>query len=273
MDAKTLDKLHNIELEILDEFVRICNKYNLEYFLVGGSLLGAIRHEGFIPWDDDIDIGMPRKDYEKLIEVCSSDLNEKYYTKSYKTSIAYWPMFAKICKYNTVFLEKDFLASDDSNGIFIDIFPYDNTVPISALQYFQNFLISKVGNMICRKIETKKNVRKNILKNFAVNIFSFKFLQSLQQSIMSFFNIFKCKHVTSWGGKYGIPNETYLKTSFYPLIYVGFEGKMHKAPKEWDLYLRNLYGNNYMELPPIEKRTTHDPQILIFDTNLTNKTI
>jgi lipopolysaccharide cholinephosphotransferase len=267
MDAKTLEELHTIEIEILDEFVRICNKYNLKYFLVGGSLLGAIRHKSFIPWDDDIDIGMPRKDYEKMIAICNSDLDEKYYIKSYKTSIGYWPMFAKICKHNTVFLEQNFSAIDDDIGIFIDIFPYDNTIPVSILQNFQNYLISRVKNMICRKIEIKRNIRKNTLKNIVVNIFSFEFLQSLQQNIMSFFNIFKCKYITSWGGRYGILNETYLKDSFYPLVYVEFEGKMYKAPKDWDLYLRKLYGNNYKELPPVEKRIAHEPKKLVFNTN------
>lgn len=268
MDASTLTELHNVEIEILNEFVRICDKNNLDYFLVGGSLLGAIRHKGFIPWDDDIDIGMPRKDYEKMIKLCDYELDEKYYIKSYKTSIAYWPMFAKICKYNTIYLENDFLTLDNYNGIFIDIFPYDNTVPILILQKFQNYLITKSGNMICRKIEIKKSIRKNMLKNLIVNIFSFKFLQTLQQNIMMFFNIFKCKYIISWGGKYGILNETFLKDSFYPLIYVLFEKKMYKAPKEWDLYLKKLYSDHYMELPPLEKRLAHNPKKLIFDTHI-----
>ncbi|MDR2407119.1 MAG: LicD family protein [Bacteroidales bacterium] len=272
MDANTLKKLHAIEIEILNEFVRICDENNLDYFLVGGSLLGAIRHKGFIPWDDDIDIGMPRKDYEKMIEVCACDLNKKYYIKSYKTSIAYWPMFAKICKHNTIFFEDDFLSLDDNNGIFIDIFPYDNTIPIFILQKFQNYLITRSGNMICRKIEIKKKIRKNILKNLIVNIFSFKFLQILQQNIMTFFNIFECKYIISWGGKYGIANETFLKDSFYPLTYVFFEGQMHRAPKDWDLYLRKLYGSHYMELPPIEKRIAHVSKKIIFDTTI-NETI
>jgi lipopolysaccharide cholinephosphotransferase len=268
MNTDILNKLHSTEIEILDEFVRICDKNNLDYFLVGGSLLGAIRHKGFIPWDDDIDIGMPRKDYEKMIESCNFDLNRKYYIRSYRTSVPYWQVYAKICKHNTVFLENNFHSlEEDVNGIFIDIFPYDNTIPISILQKFQNYLIIRLKNMICRKIEIKRNIRKNVLKNFIANFFSFKFLQSLQKNIMTIFNIFRCQYIISWGGKYGISNETFLKTSFYPLINVPFEGKIYKAPKEWDLYLRKLYGDNYMEIPSTEKRMTHDIQKLIFDTN------
>ena len=74
-----LDKLHKVELEILDDFVKICNKNNLTYFLTGGTMLGAVRHNGFIPWDDDIDIGMPRKDYDEFIKIAPKELGNKYY--------------------------------------------------------------------------------------------------------------------------------------------------------------------------------------------------
>ena len=69
IDNATLKKLHSIEIEILDEFVRICNKHNLQYFLIGGTLLGAVRHKGFIPWDDDLDVAMPRNDYENFLKI------------------------------------------------------------------------------------------------------------------------------------------------------------------------------------------------------------
>ena len=72
LDNDTLKKLQEVELEILEEFDRICKKHNLTYFAVGGTLIGVIRHEGFIPWDDDIDLGMPRKDYDKFIEICEN---------------------------------------------------------------------------------------------------------------------------------------------------------------------------------------------------------
>ncbi|MBR5060749.1 MAG: LicD family protein, partial [Prevotella sp.] len=79
MNKEQLNKLHTIEIEILDEIVRICDKHNLRYCLIGGTLLGAIRHKGFIPWDDDLDIAMPRKDYEIFINLCHTELKNQYY--------------------------------------------------------------------------------------------------------------------------------------------------------------------------------------------------
>ena len=85
-DDKTLASLHEVELEIFDEFVRICKKHKLEYFMTGGTMLGAIRHEGFIPWDDDIDLGMMRKDYDLFIQYAKEELDEKYYLDCFETN-------------------------------------------------------------------------------------------------------------------------------------------------------------------------------------------
>ena len=84
MEASVLKKLHDEEVKILDEIVRICSKNNLEYFLIGGTLLGAIRHKGFIPWDDDLDIAMPREDYEKFLKIAEQELEEPYKLEYYK---------------------------------------------------------------------------------------------------------------------------------------------------------------------------------------------
>ena len=104
-DKETLTKVHEIELELLNEFVRICDKHNLTYFLVGGTLLGAVRHSGFIPWDDDIDVGMPRVDYDKFINIAKNELKNDYLLDSVETDKNYFLPFAKILKRNTLFIE------------------------------------------------------------------------------------------------------------------------------------------------------------------------
>src|SRR5690554_4415622 len=125
MDQKTLKKLHNVQIEILNQIVKICNQNKLTYFLIGGTLLGAIRHKGFIPWDDDLDIAMPRKDYEKFLELCQGYLGDEYYLHCSKTDPKYWLPFAKVRKNNTIFEEKSIQTINSHKGIYVDIFPLD----------------------------------------------------------------------------------------------------------------------------------------------------
>ena len=127
MDDKTLKRLHGAELEIMEEFVRICNNHNLVYFLYGGTLLGAVRHNGFIPWDDDLDLAMPRKDYEEFLKIAPQEINEKFIIDNYKTNKNYYLNFTKIRNKNTVFIQ-DFQAESykGPKGIWIDVFPLDN---------------------------------------------------------------------------------------------------------------------------------------------------
>ena len=90
MDNEILKKLRNVELQILDQVVEICKKHNLKYILTAGTLIGAVRHKGFIPWDDDIDIALPRKDFNKLINICQSELDDKFYLDCPETNDKYW---------------------------------------------------------------------------------------------------------------------------------------------------------------------------------------
>jgi len=126
MNANQLKRLQNIEYEILQEIVRICEKNNLSYFLIGGTLLGAVRHKGFIPWDDDLDIAIPRKDYEKFLKICQTQLNSDYFLHCNKTDPDYWLPFAKVRKKNTLFDEKSITSIETHKGIYNDVFPLDN---------------------------------------------------------------------------------------------------------------------------------------------------
>ena len=122
-----LNKLHSIQVEILDEIIRICDSNNLDYYLIGGTLLGAIRHKGFIPWDDDLDIAMPRDAYDKFISLCYSELSDDYILDSFKNNSGYWLPFIKIRKKNTIYEEKAISAKRNiPKGVWVDIFPLDN---------------------------------------------------------------------------------------------------------------------------------------------------
>lgn len=121
-----MEKLRIIEVDILDEVVRICNKYDINYYLAYGTLIGAVRHKGFIPWDDDIDIWMFREDYDRFAKIAEKELSEKYYYQDWHKEKEYPYNFAKVRLNDTVVLQKPITKLNIHHGIYIDIFPLDN---------------------------------------------------------------------------------------------------------------------------------------------------
>jgi lipopolysaccharide cholinephosphotransferase len=123
-EHNTLKQLQNVLHEILDEFVRICEENSLTYFLASGTLLGAVRHKGFIPWDDDIDVAMPRKDYEIFLNIFENNTETNYYVLSNRGSQNKFMLYrglAKFCKEGTIFAASNIPNPDKYPGIFIDI--------------------------------------------------------------------------------------------------------------------------------------------------------
>lgn len=264
IDDKTLKKLREVQIEILNEIKRICEKNNIKYFLVGGTLLGAIRHKGFIPWDDDLDIGMLREDYEKFQKCCKKDLDKKYFLHSINTDENYWLPFIKIRKNNTLFDEefiKDFKCK--SKGIFIDIFPMDYVSDIRIIAKIKKLFISCITEAIFvkRNLRTIKECRKPIISKF-FTIFSCNRLFKMQRKI----SISKktTSHIMCYGGAYSFEKEYLPANLVTPLKNVLFEKSEYPAFNDCDLYLTSLYGN-YMELPPVEKRVNHCAYVISFD--------
>ena len=132
LDQENLRKLQLIELELLVEFDRICRKNNIRYTLTGGTLLGAVRHGGFIPWDDDADVSMLRQEYEKFKKACEIELNKKYYFQDMQITQGYRWGYGKLRKKDTLFLREYQEHMPYSQGVFIDIFPRDG-VPNSCI--------------------------------------------------------------------------------------------------------------------------------------------
>lgn len=265
---ETLEKLHDVEIEILDEFVRVCKKNNLKYFLVGGTLLGAVRHEGFIPWDDDIDIGMPREDYEKFIKIANEELNEKYFIHYFTNDKNYYLNFLKVKKKNTFFDEGMLEGIDTYKNIWIDIFPYDKVEnPNSKMFVIKNYIYKNTVPVIFykRKIFTKDKLRRPWIR-FLYLPFSYKFLIKLLNKIAQSENKKEnCKYMTSYSGAYNFKKETLPIDKMYPLMTVKFDNKKYTCFNDYDYYLSSIYGD-YMKLPPKEKRVAHCPKKVIFDT-------
>ena len=259
-------KLHNVLLEILDEFVRICNENNLNYFLTGGTLLGAVRHKGFIPWDDDIDLAMPRKDYELFLDICELIPTTNYYVLSYRSKEKagnYCKHIARFCKSDSVFAESK-KNSDSYSGIFIDIWPYDNCilffVPFQYKLIKIFFQLSRIkSGILSTNKKSSKTIGKIICKLLSENT-----INNIHKKLYLIFNKKDTKYISFFSGRNGYKKETHKFNTIFPLSSIGFEGKNYLAPNNYDSVLKILYGN-YMELPPIEQRQSHSPEYILFE--------
>lgn len=262
---KELKQLHEVQVEILDEVVRICEKYKLNYFLVGGTLIGAVRHKGYIPWDDDLDIAMPRLDYDKFIKVAPHELNKNYILQDIKTDKTYWQNFSKIRKNNTLFDETMIENIETHKGIFVDIFPLDN---LNNNKFFYKIKWSILYNLrfFClyyRGIIDKKSVNHfNICKLFS--IFRMRPILKFCDFFMKLNKNENSKYLSSYAGSYFRLKECFKREWFFPASKIEFEGKKYSCPNNSDALLTHVYGD-YMKLPPKEKRVTHLPKKIIFD--------
>ena len=259
----TLENLQKIELELLHELIDIISELGLKYFAIGGTCLGAIRHKGFIPWDDDIDIVLPREDYQVLKKYLQSKESEKFKVMSFEVSQHYMPIFFKYHDINTTFVGKNHVQYKDTyTGVFIDIMPLDGA-PESDL--IKKFLLMK------RKVYLKMNylIRyknpKGIIEKLLYQIIKEKPL-----------DYYSCKMDTLLM-KYKVSNSETVSFSwrrkermFLPKAYFGegmdvpFEKISIHIPEKYDEYLTFEFGD-YMKLPPKEQQKSHQPAI--FDLN------
>ena len=269
MDQNTLEQLHKHELEIMDEFVKICNKYNLTYFLYGGTLLGAVRHKGFIPWDDDLDLAMPRKDYEKFIEVAKNELNSKFELDNYHTNKLCYLNFSKIRNKNTI-LVQDFQKDnyEGPKGIWIDIFPLDNAKKEEGkLQSLRIIFIKAMRSIAHYKSNIYLGNNKIKIKKVLGKIFGIiplNTLLSMQDTLMKKNEKKETEYFISIASQYNYKKQTMKKDIFIPAKELEFEGRKYKVPNNYTYFLERIYGD-YMKLPPKEKRITHNPVEIKFE--------
>ena len=259
LSKSELKQLQEIELELLIEFDRICEKYNLKYFLCGGSLIGAIRHKGFIPWDDDIDVSMPRKDYMKFLNVYKEEIDsKKYFLQARETDDKCYMLMAKLKRKDSIYSEKNSIRDKKEKCIWLDIFPVDNIKNnsiISRLRYFRVYslktiLAYKTGYLSDANTRLKKIIL--LIVKFVSIFYSINGLNKKLDNIIFRDSDKDTKYVASFAGTY-LGKEIVEKRLIKDIIKVDFEGKKFNAPKNYDEYLRHYYGD-YMQLPPKEKR-------------------
>lgn len=273
MESSTLNKLRKIEIEILDEVVDICERNKLTYVLTAGTLIGAIRHKGFIPWDDDIDIALPRKDFNSLIEICKNELKSDYFLDCPDTNEKYWLPLFKVRRRNTIYEEEFQKDYDKCKGIWIDILPLDNVnstdsiglkVQAKIVNELRHIISLKNGFSKPRKIDSIKRVVR-LMYIYPLKLFSIKNLEKFQQKIMSINKNDNSKYIVNLASKYGYKKQVFLREKYFPVNKIEFEGKLYNAPKDVDYVLATIYGKDYMKLPPKEKQETHNPRRIKFE--------
>jgi len=238
-------------MKILHE---VCVKNNLRYYIIGGTMLGAIRHQGFIPWDDDMDVGLPREDYEKLLALPQSEWPDFVHIKSQKNSKDLIFPYAKIMNKNTTLIEDR--LDGIVEGIYIDVFPLDgagNSYTFAKMHYYRLFW--KLGLLYNNQDHGKKRtLLRRIIQEYA-----------RKQDVRKLYDrVEKCLKSVKYDNSYFVGNlvgawklkEIMPKTYFgVPSLYK-FEDTDLYGPENADSYLRSLYGD-YMKLPPIEKQKSH----------------
>ncbi len=273
-DKVIFDRLHDEEIEIMDEFVRICDKYGLKYYLYGGTLLGAVRHKGFIPWDDDIDIVMVREDYDKFGEIAQKELGDKYFYQTNATDPELPYLYTKIRKNNTLAVEEKFRNANMHQGIFIDILPLDHFPEVP--DRMRNRLLGdfNVLNAACQSNILRSNRRKNKIKYKILKMLPNSVAQKKREKYIRSLAGPDAPYVCSFGSHYRpLVKRVFPAWWFTDAgLTMEFEGKQYTVPKGWKEYLIHLYGESYMEWPPVDKRVNHFNYFDInFDTTKENQ--
>lgn len=252
MTAISLDELRNIQLDLLQRTAEFCEENGIRYFLCGGTLIGAIRHKGFIPWDDDIDIAMPRQDYDRFIKTFNK--SENYYqVVNLDINPDYAYCFAKVYDNRTIMKELHYPG--DSFGVFIDVFPADgvnNVSQIRKIMMLHKFLNTKRANYYNRTI-VKKII--NTFGKLLLLPFSAHQIATWMDNEARRYALGSVPMAGVIANPLGV-GEMVDKSVFDSEVYREFEGREYRVPIGYDAWLRSVYGD-YMQLPPEEHRVTH----------------
>lgn len=246
-------KIWAVGLDLLIEFDRVCKKHGLKYFLIGGSQLGAVRHNGFIPWDDDIDVGMLRCDYEKFFTL-ADEFEKPYFLQTPYTDKGYYFSFAKLRNSNTSCISKAFRYESFNQGIAVDIFPFDNCILEGVQDRFNRIHKLNLDNsnymrksLVNPSEEDKRRIESHSGRNpLEVCEEIQKIARQYENDDTEYVNLAVCTI-------YPYDRLLYKKSVFKEIVYHEFENMKFPILKNYDEYLKISFGD-YMKFPPVEKR-------------------
>ena len=252
-----LDRIHKKELEILEVFDKLCKKLNLRYSLSSGTLLGAVRHKGFIPWDDDIDVAMPREDYEILIKQANDNLPEGYFLEHFTTEKNCHNYFAKIKDSNTTWIEDcTGIFPSTNQGMYVDIFPIDRFTDPKKLKKLSKK--TKFYNRL-RTFYFPHNIKGSFIKK-CVSLLLFcplARIMGLNRINRKHDKLLKSQGCGNYTTADTIKNDKIMDYNvFEEYTTIEFEGEQFKCIKDYDTYLKFAYGD-YMVIPPEKDRKVH----------------
>lgn len=249
----TKDETKQTELSILSYIDSVCKKYQIRYYLAYGTLLGAIRHKGFIPWDDDIDIYMPRKDYDVFIKLMAGNEDSHYRVLSIYNNSDYYYEFAKVVDSRTR-LETKNIKKIEFEGVWVDIFPLDDAPKyLRMTKWLLNCIVA------CRVLSVNLKFLPNKYPRILFPLWAVakligpRFFLEMSDRIA---RSGKSNEYVGYMCSMGVSKYYFKKQWCAETIMVDFEGKQYPAFRQYDEYLKFQYGN-YMQLPPEEKRIPH----------------
>lgn len=251
LTLEEIQKINAVQLEIFKEFVKVCEKLNLKYYMAHGSLLGTMRYRGFFPFDDDIDLLMPRKDYDRLLKEGQTLLHEKYFIQSCKTEKEYPLAFAKVRDSETAFIQPVMGNFNVNQGIYIDIFPLDFFPENTVTQKFLNFKNKVYTTRINARMayEEMQPFYKKVLRLISV-LFCPSWEKAVQKRADLYVNVKESSKVVSVGGKgkeKGMPDEWFGEGKI-----MKFEDIDVMCPAMPEKYMTRIYGD-FMHYNPAAK--------------------
>ena len=258
LDDKLLRQVQLIQLEMLIEVDRICKKCEIKYNIIAGTLLGAVRHGGYIPWDDDADVALLRPEYEKFRNVCKTELDKsRFYFQDYRNTKGYRWGYGKLRRKNTLFLREHQEHMPYEQGIFIDIFPLDGVPDNYFLRSFKNFECFCVRKLLWSKVGKvaecnfwKRQLYKLLDKVPERGVFRY-YQRMIYRAGNKRTRMVRILTFPTPNSEYG-----YYRNWYENSKEITFEGYLFQGIRDYDSYLSFKFGN-YMKLPPIEERKTH----------------